>query len=52
MNYNELVQQVLNILPSASFGEDNDGQLIIYTNMTESRYGILTPFEQDLDSVQ
>lgn len=28
----ELMQRVLSILPNATFGEDNDGQIVIYTD--------------------
>ncbi len=31
--FEELVTKVLAILPEARFGDDNDGQIIIYTNM-------------------
>jgi len=31
-----LHDQILEILPNATFGEDNDGQLVIYTNLTEA----------------
>lgn len=33
MNMEELKASVLKIFPRASFGEDNDGQVVIYTNM-------------------
>ena len=36
MTFDELYEKVLEILPRASFGEDNDGQLIIYTDCCES----------------
>jgi hypothetical protein len=33
MTYKELCDKIMAIIPTASFGEDNDGQIIIYTNM-------------------
>lgn len=30
--YAELYRKVLEFLPNAEFGEDNDGQIVIYTN--------------------
>jgi len=32
--FNELVKEVLRICPNAQFGQDNDGQIIVYTNKT------------------
>ena len=37
IKYEDLVRAISEVLPEASFGEDNDGQLVIYTNMTEVR---------------
>lgn len=31
--FDDLYKQILAILPDATMGEDNDGQLIIYTNL-------------------
>jgi hypothetical protein len=32
--FNELIKETLRICPNAQFGQDNDGQIIIYTNKT------------------
>ena len=32
MTYKELVNELSRILPNATFGEDNDNQVIIFTN--------------------
>lgn len=32
MNFDEFYSRVLEIMPGAEVGEDNEGQLIIYTN--------------------
>ncbi len=32
--FDDLMRAVLAILPDATFGEDNEGQIIIYTNKT------------------
>ena len=34
-----LMEQVLRILPDAQFEEDNDGQIVIYTNLSEKKDG-------------
>lgn len=31
-SFTDLVQMILPILPQATFGTDNEGQIIIYTN--------------------
>lgn len=33
MTFNELVCAILEVCPTASFGEDNEGQIIIYTDL-------------------
>ena len=35
MTFDELFQKICEALPGASFGEDNDGQIVIYTNLRE-----------------
>lgn len=47
MTYDELVKAVLGILPNATFGDDNDGQLVIYTDLFEGAEGQLKPFSVD-----
>ena len=42
--YATLVQAITAILPNACFGEDNEGQLVIYTDLMEDRQGNVTPF--------
>ena len=37
---NDLLRAILKILPHASIGEDNDGQIVIYTNMQETPNGV------------
>lgn len=31
--FTELRDKILAIIPGATFGEDNDGQIVIYTNL-------------------
>ena len=38
----DLYYRITAILPEATFGEDNDGQLIIYTNLREDAFGNIT----------
>lgn len=35
MTFNEMYSRILEILPDASCGEDNEGQIVIYTNKKE-----------------
>lgn len=32
MTLNEMISKILEVCPNASVGEDNDGQIVIYTN--------------------
>lgn len=34
MTFDDLMRKVLEILPRATLGEDNDGQIIVYTDLT------------------
>lgn len=42
---NDLFRHLETFLPGASLGEDNEGQLIIYTNLKEVGDGYLAEFE-------
>jgi len=46
MTMDEFMKKVLEVVPDAEFGDDNEGQIVIYTNL---RYtdGRVTPFEAD-----
>jgi hypothetical protein len=48
MTYDEALAQVLAIFPHATFGDDNDGQLIIYTDMVLDGI-IVRPFDSTED---
>ena len=46
--FDELYQAILAILPDAQFDEDNDGQIIVYTNLRETdEEGNLQEFESE-----
>jgi len=45
MKSHELYSRIIPILPEATFGEDNDGQIIIYTNLREDSYGTIHPLD-------
>ena len=45
--YADLVNLIATVLPQASFGEDGEGQLIVYTNLSEDRDGNLSEFVPD-----
>ena len=38
-NIDELMRVILAFLPQATIGEDNDGQIIVYTNLTQTDGG-------------
>lgn len=48
MNGTELRTLVSRIFPNYSVGEDNDGQLIIYTNMTETSNDVFEEIPESL----
>lgn len=37
---NDLLNAILKIIPGASIGQDNDGQIVIYTNLEETPKGL------------
>lgn len=39
MTYNELLNALLAFCPDGEMGEDNDGQLVFYTGLTETDAG-------------
>ena len=45
--FDDLMRAVLAILPSAQLDEDNYGQIIIYTDLTEKSDGTLEGFEYE-----
>lgn len=45
MDLSTAMGRVMDIFPNASVGEDNDGQIIIYTDMTVDSTETLVPFE-------
>ena len=45
--FDDLMRAVLAILPNAQLEEDNYGQIIIYTDLTETKDGILEDFDPD-----
>ena len=52
MEFDEIdLNLIAQVLPEASFGEDGEGQLVIYTNLSEDRDGNLSVFAPE-DSVE
>lgn len=47
MTLDELIRKVLEILPESTVGEDNEGQLVVYTNLSVGSDGTLIQFESD-----
>lgn len=39
MTFDELMHSILALLPESSIGEDNDGQLVVYTNLVATGDG-------------
>ena len=49
MKLNDLMRMVQKILPDAQFEEDNDGQIVIYTDLEETPNGTIRKFEAPED---
>jgi len=47
MDFNEMYRAILEIFPGAQCEEDNDGQLVIYTDMRVDEDNQVIPFEDD-----
>jgi len=48
MTLNEMLNRVREILPNASVGEDNDGQIVIYTDkVIDSRENLVSIVESN-----
>ena len=43
--YSELLTALAQYAPNATVGQDNDGQIVIYTNLTDIGDSILTEME-------
>lgn len=52
MTSDEFLAKVLEVVPGAEIGEDNDGQIVIYTNMGIDEVGQVVPFEDGDDSIK
>ena len=49
MTIKELERRIGEIIPSAAFETDNEGQVLIYTGLIESEDGQLLPFDPASD---
>jgi hypothetical protein len=47
MNLEELEEALTEIMPGFEIGTDNNGQIVIYTGMTEDEDGELLPMDED-----
>ena len=47
MKFNKVVTEVLKVFPNATFDEDNDGQVIIYTDKRLNAQDKLVDFDLD-----
>ena len=47
MTEQEMLEKVLSIFPNASMGEDNDGQLVIYTDMRIAEDSTIEAMEEN-----
>lgn len=45
MKMDEFMRKVLEVIPTAEFGEDNDGQIVVYTNLIEWQGGEVVPLD-------
>ena len=48
MKFDDIMREVLNIFPDAELGEDNDGQLVIYTGLISNSEDDWIPMEDAL----
>ena len=48
MKFDDIMKAVLNIFPDAELGEDNDGQLVIYTGLIGNSEDEWIPIEDAL----
>ena len=47
ITYDDLYDTIIEIVPTATFDVDNEGQIIIYTGLTEQTVSILAPFDPE-----
>ena len=47
MKFDDIMKAVLNIFPDAELGEDNDGQLVIYTGLIGNSEDDWNPIEEE-----
>ena len=50
ITWEELVEEINKLLPRASFGNDNEGQIIIYTNLTNDDNYNLVDMDEENDN--
>lgn len=50
MDMNDVLNHIRQVLPNASIGEDEDGQIVIYTDCHSPDGDSLVPFDEDSDS--
>ena len=48
MSFKDVVKHISEIFPNASFGDDNDGQLLIYTDMKLDAQDNIIPLPLDI----
>lgn len=46
-NLDDLMRAILTLIPGAEFGDDNDGQIVIYTNLTVDENDSLVSFDSE-----
>jgi len=46
MDINDLMDAVLDICPNAQVGQDDDGQILIYTNMTINAFDNMVDMDE------
>ena len=45
LTYDDLYRKVLALFPDATLGEDNDGQLVVYTDLRMNAVDVVEKFE-------
>ena len=48
-HYDDIMKMMLDIFPEMELGEDNDGQLIVYTGWTSDLGGFYAPMKEETE---
>lgn len=49
MNFEDFAKRIWAVIPDADFGMDNDGQIVIYTNLTTDADNDVVPMPEEVE---